>query len=86
MSTLATHPHALTQPPVQATEVAQSAVASQASLDGLRIHLGPELRAVYPVVVNLGLSGDVELSGPLDPERLSVAGTINLDGGEVGGV
>ena len=60
-------------------------MASQASLDKLRIHLGPELRAVYPVVVNLGLSGDVELTGPLDPERVSVAGTINLDGGEVGG-
>ena len=70
---------------MQASEVAQSAVASQASLDKLRIHLGPELRAVYPVVVNLGLSGDVELTGPLDPERVSVAGTINLDGGEVGG-
>ena len=72
-----------TQSAVQASEVAQTALASQAALSGLRIHLGPELRAVYPVVVNLGLSGDVTLSGPLDPERLSASGTINLDGGEV---
>ena len=69
---------------VQAGEAAQSAVSSAAALDGLRLHLGPELRAVYPVVVNLGLSGDVVLTGPLDPEQLSAAGTIHLDGGEVG--
>ncbi len=51
-------------------------------LRGLRISLGPELRAVYPVVLNMGLAGDVELSGAAAPGRLRVAGTLHLDGGE----
>ena len=53
-------------------------------LDGLKIHLGPELRAMFPVVLNMGISGDIELNGAADPDSLRVAGTIHLDGGEVG--
>ena len=60
-----------------------ASAGSGLSLRGLRVRLGPELRAQYPVVVNIGLSGDVELSGPADPQRLRLAGTIHLDGGEV---
>lgn len=52
-------------------------------LRGLSIHLGPELRTMYPFIVNLSLSGDVELNGPADPARVRISGTINLDGGEV---
>ena len=52
-------------------------------LDGLKIHLGPELRAMFPVVLNMGISGDIELNGAADPDSLRVAGTIHLDGGEV---
>lgn len=52
-------------------------------LRGVKIHLGPELRAMYPVVVNLGISGDVEVSGPANPNLIRIGGTINLDGGEV---
>ena len=54
-------------------------------LRGLRISLGPELRAVYPVVLNMGVAGDVELSGAATPGRLRPAGTLHLDGGEVRG-
>ena len=53
-------------------------------LEGLKIHLGPELRAMFPVVLNMGISGDIELNGAADPDSLKVAGTIHLDGGEVG--
>ena len=67
----------------QAGDSAQSAVASQACLKNLSIHLGPELRTMYPFIVNLGLSGDIELNGPADPTRVCVAGTITLDSGEV---
>eukprot|EP00884_Botryococcus_braunii_P001433 jgi/Botrbrau1/11290/Bobra.0038s0056.1 len=52
-------------------------------LKGVKIHLGPELRAIYPVVVNLGISGDVEVCGPANPNLLRLNGTINLDGGEI---
>lgn len=59
-------------------------VAQAVGLDGLKLHLGPELRAMFPVVLNMGIAGDVELSGYLtDPSALRVAGTIHLDGGEV---
>lgn len=68
---------------VQSGEGAQAAVAEAASLKNLRIHLGPELRSMYPFIVNLGLSGDIELRGPLDPSRMCISGTIALDSGEV---
>ena len=59
-------------------------VAQAVGLTGLKLHLGPELRAMFPVVLNMGIAGDVELSGLLtDPSALRVAGTIHLDGGEV---
>lgn len=59
--------------------------AATVGLRGLRISLGPELRAVYPVVLNMGVAGDVELSGAATPGRLRPAGTLHLDGGEVRG-
>ncbi len=59
-------------------------VAQALGLNGLKIHLGPELRAMFPVVLNMGISGDVELTGAADPASLRIAGTIYLDGGEVG--
>lgn len=59
-------------------------VAQAVALNGLKIHLGPELRAMFPVVLNMGISGDVELTGAADPSTLRIAGTIHLDGGEVG--
>ncbi|KAK9840821.1 hypothetical protein WJX81_007219 [Elliptochloris bilobata] len=62
---------------------AQAGAAAAVGLRGLRISLGPELRAVYPVVLNMGLAGDVELGGAAAPGRLRVAGTLHLDGGEV---
>lgn len=58
-------------------------MAQALCLNGLKIHLGPELRAMFPVVLNMGISGDIELNGLASPESLKVAGTIHLDGGEV---
>jgi hypothetical protein len=48
-------------------------------LCGLELVLGPELRAVFPVVLNVGLSGRLLLSGP--PDRLLPAGVVRLEGG-----
>ena len=52
-------------------------------LRGLQVRLGPELRAMYPVVVNLGISGDVEVNGAADPSQLRMTGMVNLESGEV---
>lgn len=58
-------------------------VAQAVALKGLKIHLGPELRAMFPVVLNMSISGDIELNGAADPASLKLAGIIHLDGGEV---
>lgn len=34
--------------------------SADVSLEGLSIELGPDLRAIYPVVLNFGLSGKVD--------------------------
>lgn len=68
---------------LQAGEAAMQPVAQAVGLRGLKLHLGPELRAIFPVVLNMGISGDVELHGTADPAGLRVAGAVHLDGGEV---
>lgn len=63
--------------------VMQPVVADNVVLHGLKIELGPELRATYPVVMNFEISGDVVIDGPADVSRLKMVGVIRLDGGEV---
>ncbi|WIA09845.1 hypothetical protein OEZ85_010059 [Tetradesmus obliquus] len=54
----------------------------QLLLAGLELVLGPELRAVFPVVLNVGVAGKLALSGdPAAPNGLRAAGTIRLEGG-----
>lgn len=51
-------------------------------LCGLELVLGPELRAVFPVVLNVGVSGNLMLSGnPAQPNGLLPSGVIRLEGG-----
>ena len=71
---------------LQAGETSIQPMTQALCLNGLKIHLGPELRAMFPVVLNMGISGDIELNGAACPDDLKVAGTIYLDGGEVGNV
>ena len=52
-------------------------------LQGLQVRLGPELRAMFPVVVNMGISGDIEINGRADPKTMKLTGDIKLDSGEV---
>ena len=49
----------------------------------LKIHLGPDIRAVYPFVLNFTLSGDLVFNGPMDPERVRVEGVVRFLSGEV---
>lgn len=51
-------------------------------LSGLVVTLGPELRAIFPVVLNVGVSGRLAVSGrPAEPNGLGVSGVIRLDNG-----
>ncbi|MAD20600.1 MAG: hypothetical protein CMJ52_10720 [Planctomycetaceae bacterium] len=61
----------------------QTSVVNKAVCDGLDIKLGPELRAVYPFVLNFGIAGDIEINGVVDPEELSPSGIIRFDSGDV---
>lgn len=47
------------------------------------MRLGPELRAMFPVVVNMGMRGDIEINGPADPQLMKLNGEIKLESGEV---
>lgn len=40
------------------------------SLDGLAICLGPDLRAMYPLVMNFGVEGELAVSGPAHPDQV----------------
>lgn len=51
-------------------------------LTGLELVFGPELRAVFPVVLNIGISGRLNLTGdPAVPGGLLPAGRLVLEGG-----
>ena len=38
---------------------------------------------MYPVVVNMGISGDVEINGEADPQKMQIKGEVRLESGEV---
>lgn len=60
----------------------EPAPAPAMQLCGLELVLGPELRAVFPVVLNVGVSGNLLLSGnPAQPNGLLPSGVIRLEGG-----
>ncbi|UPQ99883.1 chloroplast protein TIC236 [Chloropicon primus] len=61
----------------------QTSVVNKAVCKGLDIKLGPDLRAVYPFVLNFGIAGDIEINGVVDPEELSPSGIIRFDSGDV---
>lgn len=55
---------------------------SNVLLNKLELEFGPELRAVFPVVLNVGVNGKVVLSGsPSDTNQLCPVGVIRLENG-----
>lgn len=40
------------------------------TLDALTICLGPDLRAMYPLVMNFSVAGEVQVSGPAHPDQV----------------
>ena len=56
---------------VEAVEhIVEDAGQHNVSLDGLAICLGPDLRAMYPLVMNFGVEGELAVSGPAHPDQV----------------
>ncbi|XP_051136836.1 protein TIC236, chloroplastic [Andrographis paniculata] len=52
-------------------------------LTDLRIALGPELRIVYPLILNFAVSGELELNGPAHPKWIKPKGLLTFENGDV---
>ncbi len=58
---------------VEAVEaMVEDAGQHNVSLDGLAICLGPDLRAMYPLVMNFGVAGELAVSGPAHPDQVGL--------------
>jgi hypothetical protein len=69
---------------VEAVEhMVEDAAGPNMLLDSLAIQFGPDLRAVYPLVMNFGVSGELITSGPPHPDAVTVEGVLRLPGGDV---
>ena len=71
----------------QEREAVEALVADAAQhnvfLDRLCISLGPDIKAVYPLVMNLSVTGQLEASGPPEPGAVSLKGVLKLSSGDV---
>jgi hypothetical protein len=69
---------------MEAVEViVEDAGGSNAVLDGLAIQFGPDLRAMYPLVMNFGVSGELVASGPAHPDNIVITGSLKLPSGDI---
>lgn len=52
-------------------------------LTDLKLLLGPELRIVYPLILNFAVSGELELNGMAHPKRIKPKGVLTFENGDV---
>ncbi|XP_027329428.1 uncharacterized protein LOC113845923 isoform X1 [Abrus precatorius] len=52
-------------------------------LSDLKLVLGPELKIVYPLILNFAVSGELELNGPAHPKWIKPRGILTFENGEV---
>ncbi|XP_056851849.1 protein TIC236, chloroplastic-like [Raphanus sativus] len=52
-------------------------------LSDLKLVLGPELRVVYPLILNFAISGELELDGMAHPKYLKPKGFLTFENGDV---
>ncbi|KAK7320719.1 hypothetical protein VNO77_30448 [Canavalia gladiata] len=52
-------------------------------LSDLKLVLGPELKIVYPLILNFGVSGELELNGLAHPKWIKPRGILTFENGEV---
>lgn len=62
-------------------------VSSKPKLDirltDLKLVLGPELRIVYPLILNFAVSGELELNGLAHPKLIKPKGILTFENGDV---
>lgn len=69
---------------VEAVEhMVEEAAGPNLMLDSLALQFGPDLRAVYPLVMNFGVAGELVTSGPAHPDSVAVQGVLKLPGGDL---
>ncbi|ESQ46688.1 hypothetical protein EUTSA_v10000008mg [Eutrema salsugineum] len=52
-------------------------------LSDLKLVLGPELRIVYPLILNFAISGELELDGMAHPKYIKPKGILTFENGDV---
>jgi len=52
-------------------------------LNDLKLVLGPELKIVYPLILNFGVSGELELNGLAHTKWIKPRGILTFENGEV---
>nr|XP_016447431.1 PREDICTED: uncharacterized protein LOC107772434 [Nicotiana tabacum] len=52
-------------------------------LSDLKLVLGPELRIVYPLILNFAVSGELELNGVAHPKWIKPKGVLMFENGDV---
>ncbi|XP_012442901.1 protein TIC236, chloroplastic [Gossypium raimondii] len=52
-------------------------------LSDLKLVLGPELRIVYPLILNFAVSGELELNGQAHPKWIKPKGILTFENGDV---
>lgn len=61
----------------------EDTAGANVTLDGLAVQFGPDLRAVYPLVMNFAVDGELVCSGPAHPDAVAVEGKLVLPSGDV---
>ncbi|XP_047319801.1 protein TIC236, chloroplastic [Impatiens glandulifera] len=56
---------------------------SDIRLNDLRLVLGPELRIVYPLILNFAVSGELELNGIAHPKMIKPKGILAFENGDI---
>lgn len=52
-------------------------------LSELKLVLGPELRILYPLILNFAVSGELELNGIAHPKWIKPRGILTFENGNV---
>lgn len=52
-------------------------------LSDLKLVLGPELRIVYPLILNFAVSGELEIDGMAHPKYIKPKGILTFENGDV---
>lgn len=52
-------------------------------LSDMKLVLGPELRIVYPLILNFAVSGELELDGMAHPKFIKPKGVLTFENGDV---